>query len=273
MVAPYLSYEEFENVARVVETFSAATDLSGSLFEGRWDGSARTPQERRVEADKLAEEIAAQAQTTAFAYTRMGDMIVSDPTKLAELGKWARCDPDGGCGPDGRYAEYALTANAQTVNGAVATRAVERELYRQLVPLAFPVWNTGMTRELPSETDDWHDSVLNPFKCTPNANNPFLGSPASAHFAFLQQIDPANPGVYGRVGHWELTRNVSQVSLMVARSHSVYSWPSETILNRMFDPIDPSDPADGAGLGLSPAEVMLNPTSVYEPPSDIGCSW
>ncbi len=261
---------------RVVNSFAAATDLSDSLFQGLWGGTPGTPQDRRVEADKLGMEIQSQAANAAFSYRRMGDMIVSDPTKLALLGHWALCDTNGGCGTNGQYDEFSLSADAQTADGTVATQAVERELYRDLVPLAFPVWNTGKTAVAPG-AGDVPDHAYNPviswniYWCASGeSDDPFLGSPAGTRWASLQTLDPNAPGASNPNGF-----NVWQVSLMVARSGSgpgSYAWPSKTILNRMFSPVSPTNAGQG-GLGVRPADVMLRPVNVYVPGVFDICKW
>jgi hypothetical protein len=260
LVAPGFD-EELENT---ISAFAAMTDFADAIYQGA-NGAPGSAQDRRVAANDLATHIKNQAQNTADEYQRMGDMIVSDPTKLAELGHWEQCDPnDNGCGINGKYDGYSLTQSAQNDDGVAAARAVERQLYEQLVPLAFPVWDTGSTAVAPDDVGTQVDE----YSCGANIDNPLLGSPTATRWASLQHIDPSKPGVSDPNGY-----NDWRVYLMVGRSGLYYAWPDKkTILDTMFDPPSQTDLGQG-GLGIRPADVMLHPSAVYQPPSDLDCGW
>jgi hypothetical protein len=250
-----------EEIADAAETLAATTELGGSLFEGLWGGgSSGSPQDRQVEADQLAMKIQAEAANVASSYDRMGDMIVSDPTKLQEVGSYAGCNAQGnGCGPNNKYVEYALPIAAQHADIAAAERAIDRTLYERLVPLAFPVWDTG-----PGFFKD-----IAQYSC--EFGNPWDASPSpAAYTTVLRKLDPSQPAEQPTANP---TNNEWETYLMVARSGLVYSFPGKTILHRMFAPVSISDiPSDG-GLGLKAADILPYSQSKYQIPAIDNCGW
>ncbi len=247
-----------EKFANFVFAFAGVTELTGSILDDKWTGSPDSA-DTTVQADQIGEKIQLQAQAKIAAFQRIGNMIVSDPTKLKELGTYAECDEaQGECGTDNRYAQWTLPQGAQQDAGYAATIAIDRVLYEKIVPLSFPVWNTGTF----PDPDTSHFSCVNP------EDDPFYGSPGMAQTSTLQALDPAAPGAK-KVG----TFNSWDTYLTVARSGLAYGWPSGPVLSRMYDPVDTLLPAEKSGLGLSPQDLLPFSTSVYEPGGLVDCGW
>jgi hypothetical protein len=230
----------------VLETATAAMEASRFGYESSFDGSAEIDDDRRLKADELAEALTRRAQQSISALERMGNAIVSDPTKLKEVGRYGGCTD---CA-DG-YEEYGLVQADVTESVELASLSLERVLYGQLVTRSFPVWDTGLARDpRPYER----------FLCNGGyaLNSPFDGAPELASAKSLEELDPT-----GAATRW-------RTSIMVTRHQYVYGWPSEQVLHRMFDPVDLLDP-DGGGLAMTPRDVMRERQVVYEP--GVSCWW
>ncbi len=260
MVGGFSSFAKAgEQFAKFAAVFAGSTALAGTLFQDL-DTGAPSNADRTVEVDNLVNTLTEEASSQALAYVAMEKMIVSDYSKLSVLGHYFNCDAnDGGCGPHGEYDDFSLSTNRRVAAGEAATRAIDRVLYEKIVPLAFPVWNTGGTQD-PNDFSLW--SCVNP------NDDPFPGAPGIDRTATLQQIDPASPGIANAK-----TDNIYQSYIMVARSRTTYSWPSKTVLERMYDPVVVSPKVSDGGLGLRPQDVLPYSTSVYHPGPLVICSW
>lgn len=236
-------------IAGGVKTAAASIQLAGTLAAGTFSGGT-SPQDRMVQADQVAQEIQREAADAANGRDHMYDMIVSDPTKLQELGGMTYCEPaDGNCGPNN---EFANTNDAQEMNAAMATRAVDRVLYERLVPLAYPLWHTG-----PGSTT---------YYCVPWSNNPFDYAPSGSFIWITLQPHPDHdfrPGA----------RRIREGYVMVARKSLTFGFPDAAILARMFGPVSPSDDASAGGLGLNLADVLPFSPSRFDIAPDSNCGW
>jgi hypothetical protein len=124
----------------------------------------------------------------------------------------------------------------------LASLGLERALYGQLMTRSFPVWDTGLARDPRPGSN---------FACG-DSDSPFDGSPALAAAKSLEELDPQRT-----VTRW-------RTSVAVTRNDSTYSWPSETVLHRMFDPVNLLD-LDAGGLGMTPQDVYRERENIYEP--------
>jgi hypothetical protein len=240
----FLGSEAPQIAGIVVDTSAAAMEAGHLTYQSNFDGSnGRIDDDIRLTADELAAALTDDAQASVAALERMGNAIVSDPTKLAEVGRYGGCDPDGGC-PAG-YEQYGIdTAQAKQL----ASLGLERALYGQLMTRSFPVWDTGLARDpRPDPNFQCHDF-----------DSPFDGSPPLAAAKSLEELDPND-----MVTRW-------RTSIAVTRSTQTYSWPSETVLGRMFGPVNLLD-LDAGGLGMTPQDVYRKRENIYKPgPS---CGW
>jgi len=253
--------EAGERFGGLVEVMAAAVESAETGWEAGHDGGAEIDDDPRVKADMLAETLQRQAQQTVDSFWRIGNAIISDPAKLAEVGRWEGCLPNassGGC-PEG-YEEYATTRADREKAARAARLALERVIYAQLVPANFPVWDTGLTRA--------PDPVAN-FDCFGGnyLNSPFHDAPRASWSAALEQVaTPGAPDPNPAVGtmRW-------RVRIMVARSGTTYLHPSDEVLERMFGEVDAD--SDESGLGLLPQQVMRESDAIYEPGGAVGCVW
>ena len=256
---------EKEFVALVGVTASAlvAGDLS---WQARHNGAQPFANDPRVKADDLALKLEEQSRRTTESLWRMGNAVISDPKKLEEVGYWAQCLPDaqsGGC--DAEHEEYAVGPADNAKASHAASASLNRILYSQLVPLSFPIWDTGLSREPDPEKN---------FNCLGGSSfsSPFRGAPPLAISRSFDEVGtpyPDEPDADKGANRW-------RTSIMVRRDETTYSWPSQTILDRMFGPIDPdSGPIDldseSGGLGLSPVDLMRDSESRFEPGAT--CWW
>jgi hypothetical protein len=245
---------EFAKTAKFLTAAAIVAEGGQTAWEGTYSGASKPPGVT-VQALQLGKQLRIQAEATEAAFARMGDVIVSDWTKLAEVGKYGGCDFNGGCGPNGEFEELSHNKEAEEVASAAMKRSFDRELYERLVPLAFPIWNTG-TAEIP-ETG----APPEEFYCS-DFSYPFNGAPALAYHRTFWLFDPATQTKFWRV------------YISIARSERTYGWAPETMLKRMFEPVPAnSSNAEAGGLGIDPDQFMRQGLKIEEYKSGWECSW
>ena len=174
---------------------------------------------------------------------------------MQEVGQYGGCNPNGGCGPNNAYAELSHTEEAETTAAAAMKRAFDRDIYGKLVPLAFPIWNTGLTTNQEAKIPN------DVFECN-DLSHPFWGAPQLSYNRSLWQFNPATG-----LKTW-------RVYLSVARSERTYGWAPEPMLKRMYEavPIESSN-AETGGLGMNPGDFMRQGIKVSEYVSGWSCVW
>ncbi|MDO8186060.1 hypothetical protein Q5424_23150 [Conexibacter sp. JD483] len=225
-------------------------------------GSAPDPTVTRVAVDDLASTLEQQSQQAVDSFGRVGNAILSDPAKLAAVGANADCIPRGsgsrGCAPG---LEQFDTSDADEAANA-ASLSVERVLYEQIVPLSYPVWNTGMTRSADPAAD---------FGCNDvhiAEHSPFTGAPRGSWSFTLEQVaTTGEPDPLPRMD----TKRWRVWSMLGQTADGTYLRPADALLLRMFGAADPDDRL--APLGLLPQRLMSESTSRFPVPSDYDCRW
>jgi hypothetical protein len=260
-----------------LEVLAGLVETSKVLYEAKYsDPSVNLT----ITADELATRLSDEADARAKAFLRLGDVLVSDYAKLSEVGKWAFCNPDGGCEPG--YEEYAVTPEYVERAATMASRALHRTLYEHLVPLAFPVWDTSLATAP-------NDPQKN-FNCAPFSGAPAngWGLDAPPHFgAASQSLDELDPGDHVPTDQAYDDRTRWRTFLMVHHKGSTYGWPEQEVLDRMFAPVsdevwnfdaDSDGLGDEGGLGISPQNLMRRAwmnggATRYEDNSGGFCTW
>jgi hypothetical protein len=243
---------EFPNVAKFFTAAAIAAEGGQTAWSANYEGTSKPPG-INVEALKLAKELRIQAEANENFFLRMGDVFVSDWSKLQIVGRYGGCDPDA-CG---EYADLSHDEEGEVIASAATKRAADREVYERLVPLAFPIWVTGVASFAGTPPQVPPDE----FKCN-DISYPFEGSPALARHLTFWQFDP------------ETGQKLWLVYLSVARSERTYGWPSESILKRMFEPVPANNSnAEEGGLGVDPDGFMRGGAKIREYKSGWTCTW
>lgn len=173
----------------------------------------------RIEADAIGTELEKSAELSYGSFRRMGDILVADWSKLAEVGRWGACKPEL-CAPG--YEAYAWNESMQEAAEASSQRGLEREIHEKLLTETFPTWETGLYKETSIE---W-------FNCS-DGWNPFQYVPKQAYYKSLDVVDPANPGGAGsELNTW----------LSVHRDRLTYGGAPESVLTKMFSAPTESNP-------------------------------
>ena len=250
--------------ATAFKTIATASEFAKVFIDAKYGGAPGSDIDNGdIQANKLGERLQAEAQATATSFKRMGDIIVSDWSKLQELGQkgHANCNPvPGGCAEG--FEEYAWTDEIGEVAADSAAQALEQTIHKHLVTLsyAFPVWDTGLSA--PCEQPCGPPDPLAQADCA--YYSPFDGAPKLSWFSALEVLDPS--GVSPR---W-------RTYLSVARSGLTYSWASDAIIGRMFDPKH-QDPETGKpdALDMDPLDVFPSAQDTWYPRGgDEGaCDW
>jgi hypothetical protein len=240
--------EEVKGIAKYLEAAAIAAEAGQTLFNTNFDGSEGKPSVD-VEALRLGETLAEQAKDNEKAFSRFGDLIVSDWAKLQIVGRYGGCNPDGSCGKNAEYDQLALTPQMALVAEASTIRAFDRQLYGRLVPLAFPIWDTGRLNggsERPSKGGElW---------CGASARYPLYGAPT---LAYLESPDELFPEGNNSAAENE-NALVWRIHITIAREGHTYGWPGKSMLERMFGRIPLAEnlhPGKG-GLGMNAGDYM-----------------
>lgn len=226
------------------------TGVIGHLLDlGVWaygasQSGAPTYDEVKVKADELGAEMVEQAQQAQATYARMGDVIVSDYTKLALIGQYGGCNPSSpGCPP-----ELALSNADRIAASADVYRGIERVAYTKLLPLGYHTFALkpydGSVAPFPPNYQCGFDFPWDDY----GSNRPY------ASWALLEDLDPV-----GNVNGW--APFVFSAPPGISTHHG--SPPSNELLERMFDPVSMSgNPAKG-GLGMSREQLSYETDHDY----------
>jgi hypothetical protein len=233
----------FKLAAKFAAAAAIAAEAGQTSFEGHYTGAAKAPG-LEVQALQLGKQLRIQAEASEAAFARMGDVFVSDWTKLREVGVYGGCNPlDGTCGS---YDELSQNEESETISAAAVKRSFDRVIYERLVPLAFPIWNTGTTKN--------QEATVPPreFECT-DFSYPFAGAPPLSYHRSLWEFNPVT-----QVKTW-------RIYLSVARSERAYGWAPESMLQRMFVPVPiENSNAEAGGLGVDPGAFMRRGLKINE---------
>lgn len=208
--------KSFMDLTHYVALAAVAAELGQTIWNANYQGTSKEPS-IQVEALRLGSELQAQAEANINTFHRMGDIIVSDPTKLAEI-KWGGCNPtDDGC--PAKFEELGFNEELEKFADLTMKRAFQREIYERLLPLAYPILDLGLTKR--KETI----FPANAAPCT-DFSEPLKGAPALSYHKSLWEIDPETGAEYWRV------------YLSVARKEREYGWASQAMLKPLFGKVE-----------------------------------
>jgi hypothetical protein len=221
-ISTFLSGKKIEKISHAVEASAATFELASRSIERGFAGAEN--EDIRVAANGLATELQIKAKSTTAAFEQLGDVLVSDPGKLAEVGGNYHCKIGvGGC-PEGME-EYSATDSEIKELTNVALRGMGREIYSTLVPRMYQTWDTGLT----SFPGDPYDH----FFCV-GARSPFGTVPSDQYAPSLERVNYGHPSLY-------------RIYLSV-RSATYWEAIPEKVAHRMFG--DPGPTWNVGGLGM-----------------------
>lgn len=251
------SDKDAEDLERFLAGAAIAAGAGQTFWNASYGGVSPLP-DVKVKADELGTKLALQGQENEAAIQRMGDIIVSDWSKLQIVGEYGGCDAQSGdCGENNEYAELAWNKDIPAEAKANTQRAFDRQIYEQLIPVAYPIWNMGTTHIQPP------NPLEKGFFCYDWGHHyPLEGALALSYFRSLEEFSPLE-----QAKTWS-------VYMTVARSGLAYGWPSEAILKRMFEPlpVDDINPEDG-GLAMEPGKFMRTGIRINKYESGLDCKW
>jgi hypothetical protein len=257
-VATAAGFPEATAFVRFLELAVIAGEAGENYYNVNYDGSEGKPS-TEVEAAKLGEELAKQAKASSKSFDRFGDILVSDWSKLQLIGKYGGCDPEGGCGPKGEYAELSYEPKIGEAAQQATTEGFEREIYTKLVPLVFPIWKTEPETAITAANLGEH------YYCY-DISHPFRGAPELAYFKSPAEFLPA-------FSEGNQSNNISfQVYLSVARSGRTYGWASKSMLEHMFNPLNARN-AKEDGLGMDRGDFMREGERIAKYIPSHNCYW
>jgi len=243
---------------KYAEEIATTGQLGAEIYNTLSDGTEGKPSQE-VEAVTLANNLKAQAEANEESIRRFFDILISDWSKLQVIGTKGGCNPNKGCGPNGEYMELAYEPNWGKATEQNTKEAAERELFTKLVPLVFPIWKLEpMTNR--TETD-----LREHYYCH-DVSYPIYRAPPQAYFKSPAEVVPnreygGGPALFYRV------------YLSVRRDGLTYGYASEKILNRMFDPMEPSTKKETPGLEMNYGDFMREGERIgkYIPAHE--CEW
>ena len=246
LVGSLLLGPEFKAVTAFIATAAAVTEVAASITSDS-DGSPSSRLSQKIVADDFGITLRNQAVRTSQSFEAMGDIIVSDWSKLQEVGRYGACNPNGGCPPG--YEEYAYSKDMQQIAVQTTELALERTVHEQLLPVTYPIWDTRLSK--PSAGPPATDL----FRCTDMA--PFRNAPTNAYFSALDSWDP-NAGQ----NLWR-----TYLAAVALPDGASLSHPPAAVLNHMF-----GAPVSG-GLGIVPADFFQTARRETPEGADLDCAW
>ncbi len=211
---------------------------------GASQSGAPTYDEVKVKADELGAELVEQAQQAQATYARIGDVIVSDYDKLAQIGQYGGCNvASPGCPP-----ELALSNADRIAASADAYRSIERVAYTKLLPLGYHMFALkpydGQVAPFPPNYQCGFDFPWGDY----GSNRPY------ASWAQLVDLDPV-----GGSSTW--APFVFSAPPGISTKHG--SPPGNDLLERMFDPVSRSGNPKAGGLGISREQLSYEADHDY----------
>jgi hypothetical protein len=236
--------------AHVSNEIGEVLDLGVWAFGSDKEGHP-TYDEVSIKAHELGKTLSDQMASAAETYGAMGDVIVSDPKKLALVGKYALCEPGPGC----KEAFSFTTAQRRQVS-ADLRRGVERLSWEKLLPLGFntyrlhkdkePEFVAGKPRSIHKYACGWYApwKYFNEFQTQQAVGN------------LLLELDPQ-----GTNNRWQVR--------VFARPEGNYGYaPDEKTLKNLTEPVPKDNSPEQKGLGISMEKLIAEEeTELWSPNS------
>lgn len=269
-----------EAVEKYLYSISAGMEFGASVMELNEDGSE--PDAPSVGADEAAQELNDRLQHTSDAYNAIGDVIVSDWSKLELIGKYGGCNAMQGQCPKG-LEDFAYPDSTNARN--MVNLALERSVDELVLPFYYPVIDMGESYSCPENShfapvpcvpdngpDPYTDYNCGGTPFDPTApppkgpDTPFASSreraPETAWARSLDTLDPTTGGPHN-AGTTNLFRTWLSVAVV---GDDRYAWAPESLLTRMFTPVNhASDVSKSTGLGISAVDWMRQAATPIDP--------
>jgi hypothetical protein len=246
-------------------THEVSSTIAGVMELGTWmfgaDEEGGPIEEIPFKADEFGADLVKEMQASVARYYRMGDVIVTDPAKLAFVGENGACSSNSETCPRG----WSFNEDDQTRVKSDLKRSVERMAWQELLPLAFTVYGLNTQRRAGPPDPRWYNCHTYPFY--------YFSDTAVSHAttALQWELDPQN--AKGQL--WK-TLVLAKPGGQQAMQHA--QPPSDKTLRRVFGPVAKSTSPDEGGLAVSLARLLpahewkfWSPTPWYKPTQD-ACS-
>jgi hypothetical protein len=252
-------------------TFSTALENWNQTREGAPDYEVRT------QADRVGLEMAERFKDATVDIEHMGDVIVTDPAKLKYVGTIANCNPFNNpkC-PE----EWAWTDDVKTLASAALQRGTEAGFYQQLLPLAFPSYRIaptpGSVNRESSSTVHWSPPDFGSYHCGQFfPTHPWAKADRySTATVYLGNDTPQSPS-RSTEGFEPFVSYAIGAKNNVTATAPVPAQAPQSVLDRMFSPVDPGGNPTAGGLGMNLVEYLQRTDATYGPQDALGshCEW
>lgn len=246
-------------------THEVSSTIAGVMELGTWmfgaDEQGGPIEEIPFKANEFDAELIKEMQASVERYHRMGDVIVTDPDKLAFVGENGACSSNSETCPRG----WSFNEDDKTRVESDLQRSVERMAWQELLPLAFSVYGLNTQRRAGAPDPRWYNCHTYPFYY-------FSDTAVSRATTALQwELDPQN----AKGNLWK-TLVLAKPGGQPAMQHA--QPPSDKTLQRVFGPVSKSTSPDDGGLAVSLARLLpphgwnfWSPTPWFRPTQD-ACS-
>jgi len=243
--------KKFANTEHALLSTAAVFELASESVAVGWDGSASIsdPDEFRVKADEVAAKVTEELENTADSFNALSEVVVSDYDKLQSVGVHGNCEP-GTPLCSGVWADFGIDDSSEDELDFMTTLAQKRMVYSNLLPYAYPVFDTGLSYSCktrpcsPDEGPPVPSDPLDPdharsFICDDPAygGGPFANAPRDAYLFSLERPDAG--------------ANIWRTFVSVGRDESTWGWADEDVYKTMFSPVTAN------GLGIDPLDFMI----------------
>lgn len=201
----------------------------GQWFAGATESGAPTYDELSIKAHELGAEVNEQGNRITDQLETLGDIIISDPEKLAYFAQ-ADCAPGPKCPEDLENDPALPQESAETYR-----RGVQSLAYQTFVPLGFKIYNLtmyGLNAHGPQHEGPWSERPR-PVDYICGLYAPFKNVDPLATATTVFSVDPSLAGSAG--GMWRFRTFVIAQPAGLSDKHAVGA-PRE-LVKKMFDPV------------------------------------
>jgi hypothetical protein len=264
---------------KVAQTVTAVLSIAFSTSLENWNQtrSGAPDYEVRTAADKIGLELAERFKDATVGIEHMGNVIVTDPEKLKFVGSVANCNPYNNpkC-PE----EWAWTDDVRSLASAALQRGTEAGFYQELLPVAFPSYRLaptpGSVNRESSATVMWSPPDFGSYHCGQVfPTHPFANAARHSTGTVYRGVDLPRSPSRSTEGFEPFDSYAIASNRDIDAAHPVPVQAPQSVLDRMFSPVDPGSNPNAGGLGIDLVEYLQRTSAGYGPYDAFGshCEW
>ncbi|MBS1862596.1 MAG: hypothetical protein JSS68_12885 [Actinobacteria bacterium] len=257
--------------AHISNTIAELMDLGVWGF-GATKSGAPTYDEVSIKATELAGELRKEMEGAAATYKSMFQVVVSDPSKLAEVGSQAECQPtEKSCNP-----EFDFKEKERVQVSADISRSIQRLAFEKLIPTFYLSYK--LNKDLYPEQVNGEPRDPGIYLCGGIHHTWSRFSDEEKRLATTALLEERDVEHGGRRNRWQIL----VLAEPATSEFDYYGRPpnQEKVLERLFHKVPDNSFPEAGGLGASSEAFIagIEPRSLWDPtnstnPPEDSCVW